>query len=91
MEDSSVTMDTVKQSRENNTSSADLKNTSGISLFSESSKVRFSKLPTDGAKENTEIKKKVERTSRASVKVVNKHEYDAYTLFVGNLPSISFK
>ena len=88
-ENSSTTASTDNQSNENNSSKPVSQNTSGVSLFSESNKARFSRLPTDQGKGAVAVVKKAESTAQVPKKVVNNHEFDAFTVFVGNLPSSS--
>lgn len=88
-EDNSTAMHTDQQQSETNSDTQVSQNTTGNSLFSESSKARFSKLPSEQTKGTIEVGKKVETKTRISKKAVNKHEFDAYTIFVGNLPSRS--
>ena len=88
-EDNSTAMQVDQEQRDTNSNVQVSQNTSRNSLFSESSKVRFSRLPLDQRKGAIELGKKVETKTRISKKVVNKYEFDEYTIFVGNLPSNS--
>lgn len=57
------------------------------SLFSDSNKIRFSRIPDKKDTTGETVPKKASVSRPAAKKPVNKHEFDNYTVFVGNLPS----